>query len=60
MMIVNGRAKSSSIRAVVIRADGSVENLGLISFWHKNPFMRWAVNAFIRLKEMANGRSRSK
>ncbi len=60
MMIVKGFAKSSSIRAVVTRADGSVEDLGIISFWHKNPLKRWAGNLFIRLKEMANGRSRSK
>ena len=29
-----------SIEAVVIRADGSREDLGTISYWHKNPLRR--------------------
>lgn len=31
-----------SIEAVVIRADGTVEDLGVVSYWHKNPLRRWA------------------
>ncbi len=58
MMNVRGNAKSSSISAIVTRADGSVENLGMIAFWHKNPLKRWAVNCFIKIKERINGRSR--
>lgn len=57
-MNVRGEAKSSSITAVVIRANGKVENLGLIAFWHRNPIKRWAVNRFIKIKERINGRSR--
>jgi hypothetical protein len=30
--------------AVVIRADGTRENLGVISYWHKNPLRRMAWN----------------
>jgi hypothetical protein len=40
--------KSISIEATVTRADGTVENLGVISYWHINPlkmfwwqFKRW-------------------
>lgn len=29
-----------SIEAVVIRADGSREDLGVVSYWHKNPLKR--------------------
>lgn len=46
-----GRARSTSIRAVVTRADGRVENLGLISYWSRNPLKRWSVNFFIWIKE---------
>jgi hypothetical protein len=35
-------AKEQSISAVVTRSDGTVEDLGVISYWHKNPFKRWA------------------
>lgn len=29
------------IRAVVHRANGDVEDHGIVSYWHKNPLMRW-------------------
>lgn len=29
-----------TIRAVITRADGRVEDLGVISYWHKNPLRR--------------------
>jgi hypothetical protein len=32
--------KSSAISAVIIRADGTREELGVISYWHVNPFKR--------------------
>jgi hypothetical protein len=41
-MLVNGKAKESEIRAVVTRADGTVEDLGVIAYWHRNPLRRWA------------------
>ncbi len=31
----------ATIEAVVIRANGNVENLGQVSYWHKNPLRRW-------------------
>jgi hypothetical protein len=34
------QAKEASISAVITRADGSVERLGVISYWHKNPLRR--------------------
>jgi hypothetical protein len=30
------------ITAVITRADGTVEDLGTVSYWHKNPFRRLA------------------
>jgi hypothetical protein len=45
-----GEAKSAEIHAVVIRADGRREDLGRISFWHRNPLVRawWHIQAFFR------------
>jgi hypothetical protein len=31
-----------SVEAKVIRADGRVEDLGVVAFWHRNPFKRLA------------------
>ena len=53
-------AKSSAIHAVVRLADGTIEDLGLIAYWHKNAALNWAVNFYIRLKDFINGRSRPK
>lgn len=38
-------AKEASIEAVIIRADGRIERLGEIAYWHKNPLKRalWRV-----------------
>lgn len=39
-IIQTSSVKESSIKAVVVRADGTIEDLGVISYWHKNPFKR--------------------
>lgn len=39
-MLIKAGAKRVSLRAVVTRADGTVEDLGVVSYWHKNPLMR--------------------
>lgn len=31
-----------AVSAVITRADGTVEDLGMISYWHKNPLRRLA------------------
>lgn len=41
---------STAISAVVTRADGTVEDLGLISFSSPNPIIHWAVNLYIKTK----------
>jgi len=38
---VNTRAREASIEAIITRADGSVEIVGVVSYWHKNPLRRW-------------------
>ncbi len=34
--------KEASIAVVVTRADGTVEDLGEVAYYHKNPLRRWA------------------
>jgi len=34
------QVQKATLEAVVIRADGRREDLGVISYWHRNPFMR--------------------
>ena len=38
---------STSIEAVVYRADGRVEKLGIISYYHRNPLKRLAMKVSI-------------
>ena len=35
---------TASVRAVITRADGTVEDLGLISYRSRNPLMRWGYS----------------
>lgn len=41
-------AKEATISAVVIRSDGRVENLGVVSYWHKH----WWMRALHRIKRV--------
>lgn len=34
------------LEAVVIRADGSTEDLGVIAVWHRNPIKRFFAQLF--------------
>ena len=51
-LIVGADVKQASIEAVVIRADGTRENLGTICYYHRNPLRRlaWRVAAFMKGK----------
>lgn len=46
----NTASVEASISAVVIRADGTREDLGTISYWHRNPLRRlaWATTHKVR------------
>ncbi len=39
----------ATIAAVVIRADGTKEDLGVVSYWHRNPLKRllWRVKRWL-------------
>lgn len=53
---VERQRKRQSIHAVVTRADGTVEDLGMIAYWHRNPLMRlaWRVWRAVR-RAFGNG-----
>lgn len=42
-------AREASIEATIIRADGTVEPLGVVSYWHKNPLKRltWRIRRWL-------------
>jgi hypothetical protein len=53
-MDLSSRHVSTTLTAEIRRADGSIEYLGTIGYWHKNPFRRlgWRAACIIRkLKE---------
>lgn len=45
-------AKSATIEMIVTRADGTVENLGVVSYWHRSPLKRLAW----RVKKLFKGK----
>ena len=49
-LITKSNARKASVRAVVTRADGRVEDRGLISYYHRNPLLRWPVNLWLSAK----------
>lgn len=49
-LLTRAKAKEASVYAVVTRADGRVENLGMISYYHRFAPWRWLVNLFIAMK----------
>ena len=41
MQIAQSNAKEIELIATITRADGTVEELGVIDYWHKNPIKRF-------------------
>lgn len=50
-IITRGGVRESSISAVITRADGTREDLGVIAYHHRNPFKRFIW----RLKRLIHG-----
>ena len=44
--------KSAQMHAVVIRADGTRENLGIVSYYHRNPLKRLAFWLKSKVKKL--------
>ena len=53
MLVVPAEAREASIEVTVIRADGSVERHGTVSYWHRNPFKRmaWRVRRWLGIDQ---------
>jgi hypothetical protein len=45
------RPKKVTITAVVTRADGTVEDLGRVAYYNRNPVLNALGNAWIKIKE---------
>lgn len=48
-MQVNSNAKELQLSAVIIKADGTVVELGVIDYWHRNPIKRliWRIKKWL-------------
>lgn len=44
------RIKQATLQAVIIRADGSREDLGTVSYYHRNPLRRlaWRLSRWMK------------
>lgn len=50
MIQTNQKIKSLELQAVIIRADGSKEDLGAIQYWNSNPIkqLMWRIKTWLR------------
>jgi len=49
MQVAQSNAKEIQLIATITRADGTVEHLGVIDYWHKNPIKRliWRIKKWL-------------
>ena len=49
MIISDAKVKQMEISAIITRADGTIEDLGTIQYWHKNPLKRiiWRIKKWL-------------
>lgn len=49
MIFTKSEVKELQISAVITRADGTVEDLGTIQYWHSNPLKRilWRIKKWL-------------
>lgn len=47
-VLTDAKAREATIEMVITRANGQVENLGVVSYWHRNPLKRllWRLNQY--------------
>jgi predicted transcriptional regulator len=52
MQIAQSNAKEIQLVATILRADGRIEELGVIDYWHKNPIKRfiWKLKKLLERK----------
>jgi hypothetical protein len=54
-LLARPELREASISAVITRADGSVEDLGTLTYWHRNPLRRLAWRAAQLVKGARRG-----
>jgi len=59
MINIQREVKESSVSAILIRADGTREDLGVIAYYHRNPLKLLWWNVKKKIKEKLNGKSSS-
>jgi len=49
MQVAQSNAKELQLVATIRRADGTIEELGVIDYWHKNPIKRiiWRIKKWL-------------
>ena len=49
MITSDAKVTQMEITAVITRADGTIEELGTIQYWHKNPLKRllWRIKKWL-------------
>lgn len=49
MIATESKVKEMTLSAVITRADGTVEDLGAIQYWHSNPLKRlfWRIKTWL-------------
>jgi hypothetical protein len=49
MITSEAQVKQMEISAIITRADGTIEDLGTIQYWHKNPLKRiiWRIKKWL-------------
>lgn len=49
-MKVRGDVQEVEVEALILRADGTLERLGRVAYWHRNPLRRlfWRIKKGIR------------
>jgi hypothetical protein len=49
MQVTNTNAKELQLEATIIKADGTIVQLGVIDYWHKNPIKRiiWRIKKWL-------------
>lgn len=45
-VIAPAKARSAEIEVTIIRANGTIEHRGVVSYWHRNPLKRLAWRLF--------------
>jgi len=48
--LINSGAKSATLKLTIIRADGTTQDLGVVSVWHKSPLARlaWRISRIFK------------